>query len=69
MKKQEENNVESRQQPTKIEVVKDEKLTALCYLAFFFFLLLFSLEFLGKNFLWLYLGFAFFLGFTARFVR
>jgi|GEM_PF-1277225 len=64
-KKEQENN---RRVPTKITAIKGDRLTTLCLLAFFLFVFLFSFEFLRKNYIWLYVGFAFFV-FTNRFWR
>ena len=65
--KQDENN-QVRRAPTKIVSIKGDGLTALCFVAFFGLLFLFSFEFLRKNYIWLYIGFAFF-AMTNRFWR
>lgn len=54
--------------PTKIVAVKSERLSSVCLAVFFMMLFLFSLEFLEKNYLWMYLAFIFFI-ITTRYVR
>lgn len=68
MEKRTDDKKNMRQVPTNIVAVKDDRLTTLCRVVFFAFVVLFALEFLGKNYLWLYIGFAFFL-LTTRFLR
>ncbi len=68
MDEREADNIVKGQRPTRWVAVKDAGLTDVCRALFYFFVFLFAMEFLGKNYLWLYLGCAFYLV-TARYVR